>query len=406
MDHLLFLAHRIPYPPNKGDKIRSYHLLRHLCRDFHVHLGCFVDDEQDWAHVETLKAMCGETYFARLAPAQARLKSLGGLLRGEPLTLAYYRHAGLSRWVGQLAARQPVERMLVFSSAMAQFVPQQARATRVIDFVDIDSDKWAQYAARKPWPARLIYQREARRLLHYERRIAAQFDAALFVSPAEAQLFRSLAPLQADKVGHFCNGVDAQYFSQQLALADPYPPGEQAIVFTGAMDYWPNIDAVVWFADAVLPAILARHPAAVFYIVGSRPAAAVRALAGRAGVRVTGTVADVRPYVAHAQLAVAPLRIARGIQNKVLEAMAMGKPVIVSAQALEGIDAQPGRDLMLAHDAHEFAALVNAQLAQPDAALGPAARRLVLDQFDWNRNLRRIDHWFAARAAAPAQGVL
>src|SRR5471030_2703185 len=155
MDHLLFLAHRIPYPPNKGDKIRSYHLLRHLCRDFQVHLGCFIDDEQDWAHVETLKAICGETYFARLDPLKARLTSLGGLLRGEPLTLAYYRNAGLSSWVEQLVARHPVDRMLVFSSAMAQFVPDTARATRVIDFVDIDSDKWAQYAERKSWPTSL-----------------------------------------------------------------------------------------------------------------------------------------------------------------------------------------------------------------------------------------------------------
>lgn len=405
MDHLLYLTHRIPFPPNKGDKIRSHHLLHHLSQRYHVHLGTFIDDPHDWRYVAQVEALCASAYFGRLDPAMARIRSLGALLRGGPLTLDYYRHAGLTRWVAQLLRTHPVERFLVFSAAMAQFVPAPARGRRVIDFVDVDSDKWGQYATSKAWPASLLYRREARQLLRCERDIAARFDAALFVSPAEAGLFRRLAPESADKIDYFSNGVDTDYFSPAHASADPYPAGELPIVFTGAMDYWPNVDAVVWFADAVLPAILARHPRAVFHIVGAKPDPRVLALAGRCGVRVRGRVDDIRPYLAHARVAVAPLRLARGIQNKVLEAMAMAKPVVLSPQALEGIAAIPGTQVMLARDGAEFAALVGAQITRADAAMGAAARALVLDQYGWASKLSRLDACLAntdsGRTCAP-----
>src|SRR5450830_1901821 len=183
-----------------------------------------------------------------------------------------------------------------------------------------------------------LYRREGRRLLQYEQQVAAAADVSLFVSRAEAELFRQLAPAAAHKTGFLNNGVDIDYFSPAHRFDNPYPADSQIMVFTGAMDYWPNIDAVQWFAHEVLPAVRQRHPQALFYIVGSRPSAQVLALAALPGVQVTGTVPDIRPYLAHASFAVAPLRIARGIQNKVLEAMAMRMPVLVSAQALEGID--------------------------------------------------------------------
>ncbi|KQV79040.1 sugar transferase [Massilia sp. Root351] len=390
MDNLLLLVHRIPYPPNKGDKIRSYHLLKHLAEHYRVHLATFVDDEDDWQHVPRLEALTASAHFAPLHPKQARVRSLGALLGNRSLSLDYYRDAGLRRWVDGTVQREGISRIVVFSSAMAQYAEAYPDATRVVDFVDVDSDKWRQYAEKKSWPMSMLYAHEARQLLAYERRVARECDAALFVSEPEADLFRKLAPESAARTGHFSNGVDTVYFSPQGDYATPYAQGEQALVFTGAMDYWPNIDAVTWFAEEVLPAVRARHPQAVFYIVGARPASEVQQLAGLPGVVVTGTVPDVRPYVAHAALCVAPLRIARGIQNKVLEAMAMARTVVVSPQALEGIQAEPGRELLLAADAHAFIDAVNGALERPEAAIGAAARATVEHLYGWNSHLAQV----------------
>ncbi|HCY63341.1 MAG TPA: TIGR03087 family PEP-CTERM/XrtA system glycosyltransferase [Oxalobacteraceae bacterium] len=411
MEHLLFLAHRIPYPPNKGDKIRSWHLLRHLAQRYHVHLGTFIDDADDWQYVDTVKQVCADAHFAGLSPRSARLRSLGGLFAGRPLTLDYYRDAGLQSWVTKTMRKRKIGKVLVFSSAMAQYVAplhaasisQVPEARRIIDFVDVDSDKWAQYASSKPWPMKWIYQREADKLLDYERSVAASFDASLFVSPEEAQLFRALAPESAEKIGHFSNGVDADYFSPSHEYANPFGAEEETLVFTGAMDYWPNIDAVQWFAAEVFPQVRAQRPNAVFYIVGSRPALQVEALAAHPGIRVTGTVPDVRPYLAHAHAAVAPLRIARGIQNKVLEAMAMARPVVVSSQALEGISARPGEEVLLAKDAQDFIGTLIRHLGKPDAGLGSRAREKVLTHYSWPAHLAAVDALLEAGSAPAIQ---
>lgn len=388
---ILYLTHRIPFPPNKGDKIRSWHLLRHLAQRYRVHLGTFIDDPNDWQYVDTVKKLCGETHFANLHPRASRVRSLIALAARRPLTLGYYRNYGMQKWVDRVMEEHAIGRVLVFSSAMAQFVTDAGQARRIIDFVDIDSDKWRQYADKKSWPMNWLYRRESRMLLDYERQVAHEFDASLFVSQAEADLFKQLAPECAEKISFFNNGVDTGYFSPAHEYPAPYPAGEAVMVFTGAMDYWPNIDAVQWFAQEVFPAVRAQNPAACFYIVGSRPAEAVRALAGQPGVHVTGSVPEIRPYLAHASLAVAPLRIARGIQNKVLEAMAMAKPVVVSPQALEGIHASPGSELMLAETAGQFVAAVSALLAQPDKTMGNNARARVEAEYGWASNLACVD---------------
>jgi len=392
MQELLFLSHRIPYPPNKGDKIRSFHLLRHLARRFVVHVGTFIDDDDDWQHVEALKAQCngGEVLVLPLRKKPATARSLVGLVTGEALSLPYYRDAALRRWVDDLLARRPIRRAVVFSSPMAQYL-ERHDILRVADIVDVDSDKWTQYAAKARWPASWIYAREGRRLLAYERHVASTFDASYFVSPAEAALFHRLAPESVSRVSHFGNGVDTLYFSPDVTHPDPFPAEEEALVFTGAMDYWPNVDAVTWFAQEALPAIRRERPGAVFYIVGSRPTPAVQALAGIDGVRVTGTVPDVRPYLAFARAVVAPLRIARGIQNKVLEAMAMARPTVVTQQALEGIDAQPGRDLVLApEDGPGFAKSVLDLLDHDDDRIGRSARDRVVTRYGWDANLEPV----------------
>jgi sugar transferase (PEP-CTERM/EpsH1 system associated) len=393
MEDLLLLIHRIPYPPNKGDKIRSYHLLKHLVRHYRVHLATFVDDPDDWQYVPHVEALCASSHFVRMKPLLARVRSLQALLMNRSLSLEYYRDASLARWVDATVAKHKIERVLVFSSSMAQYADRYRSARRVVDFVDVDSDKWRQYAEQKSWPMSWLYRYEARQLLAYERRVARDYDASLFVSAPEADLFRQLAPESTAKIGHFSNGVDTDYFSPEQPHANPYAPGERALVFTGAMDYWPNVDAVQWFAADVFPALRERFDDVKFYIVGSRPAPAVQELAKVPGVVVTGTVPDVRPYIAHAAVSVAPLRIARGIQNKVLEAMAMATPVVVSPQALEGIDAVPGSELVLAGDAGAFVDAVSTLLAGQDsaaAALGAAARAKVQRHYSWSSNLACI----------------
>jgi len=385
---LLFLAHRIPYPPDKGDKIRSWHMLRHLSQHWRVHLGAFVDDPADWAHQDVLRQVCAGMCLRPLHPRSGKLLSLAGLLTGQALTLPYYRDGVLRRWVdGKLASG--MDAVVVYSSAMAQYVMEAEGPRRIMDFVDIDSDKWRQYAASKGWPMSAVYRREADRLLDWERRVAAEFDAGLFVSEREAADFRAAAPEVADRVGWYNNGVDTDYFTPVGDYANPYGAGETALVFTGAMDYWPNADAVQWFAREILPRVRAARPDALFAIVGSRPGAEVQALADLPGVRVTGRVPDVRPYLAHAAAVVAPMRIARGIQNKVLEGMAMARPVVVSPQGYEGIGAAPGEELLLARDEAEFAAASLAALDRPD--LGLRARQRVLDDYAWDSCLAKVD---------------
>ena len=399
MEGLLFLAHRIPFPPNKGDKIRSFHLLRHLSTRYEIHLGAFVDDPDDWQYQDALTPWCASIKLLPLHPRRARLASLTGLLTGEALTLTYYRSRELKGWAAELAASGKVTRGLAFSSAMAQFMPAGI-ARRVLDMVDVDSDKWTQYAATQRWPLSWVYAREGRKLAEWEARVAQDFDATLLVSRDEAALLQARAPHARHKIGAFENGVDAEYFSPARDYPNPYPPDVQGVVFTGAMDYWPNVDAVSWFAERIFPAVRAAAPGAQFCIVGSRPGGAVQALARQPGVVVTGSVPDVRPWLAHAACAVAPLRIARGVQNKVLEAMAMARPVVASAQAAEGIRAEAGRDFILAQGEAEFAHAVVARLQNPSSAA--PARDCVLAHYDWARNLSAIDPLFeAAPAAAP-----
>jgi sugar transferase (PEP-CTERM/EpsH1 system associated) len=388
MEGLLFLAHRIPFPPNKGDKIRSFHLLRHLSARFEIHLGAFVDDPDDWQYQDALKPYCASIKLLPLNPRRAKLASLAGLLTGEALTLPYYRSGELKRWAAELAATGKVTHGLAFSSAMAQFMPA-GLARRVLDMVDVDSDKWTQYASTQRWPLSWMYAREGRKLAEWEARVAQDFDATLLVSHAEAALLKQRVPQARHKIGAFENGVDADYFSPARDYPNPYPTDVRGIVFTGAMDYWPNMDAVTWFAERIFPAVRDAVPGAQFTIVGSRPTEAVMALMRQPGVVVTGGVPDVRPWLAHAACAVAPLRIARGVQNKVLEAMAMARPVIASAQAAEGIRAEAGRDFILALGEADFAHAVVAQLQSASSAV--PARECVLAHYDWTRNLAAID---------------
>lgn len=391
MGNVLFLAHRLPFPPNKGDKVRSYNLLRFLAARHRVFLGTFVDEPDDEQHVSAVRELCAEVYAPRLYPKRARIGSLQGLLRGEPLTLSYYRDVSMAHWVQRVLAQEQMDAALVFSSSMAQYATSFPGPV-LMDFVDVDSAKWTGYAATHRWPLSWIYGREGRTLLAYEREIAASASHSFFASEKEAALFRGLAPESASRVGALGMGVDAEYFSVDPSRACPYPPGEIPIVFTGAMDYWPNIDAVCWFVREMLPKLRQRWPSLRFHIVGRSPTPAVRALESDV-VAVSGTVPDVRPYLQHAAVVVVPLRLARGVQSKVLEAMAMARPVVASATCVESIDAKPGEHLESAADAADYVQAIDALLREPAraVAIGKAGRVRVLGAYSWEAQLRSLD---------------
>ncbi|MBT9096935.1 TIGR03087 family PEP-CTERM/XrtA system glycosyltransferase [Methylovulum psychrotolerans] len=390
MDNLLFLAHRIPYPPNKGDKIRSYHFLSHLVAEFTVYLGTFIDDPHDWQYTPMVDALCAETCYQGLQPLPAKIKSLQGLVTGEALSLPYYRNAAMQAWVDAVIKAHAIKKVLIFSSVMAMYIRPEHGVEMVVDLVDVDSDKWRQYAEKKHGLARWIYRREARYLLAYEQRIAAVAKACLLVSEQEAALFKALAPEVAEKVGFVNNGVDTGYFAPQHGGVSPYQADAQVLVFTGAMDYWANVDAVVWFAEQVFPRLQARYPQVVFYIVGSKPGKAVLELANNPAIIVTGRVDDVRPYVAYARLAVAPLRIARGIQNKVLEAMAMAKVVVASHAAMEGIPYPSDAEVAVSEDAEQMLAQLSAYLQVPVTPPALVNREFVVAHFSWQQNVHKL----------------
>lgn len=402
---LLMLAHRIPYPPNKGDKIRSYHLLKHLARNHEVHLGAFVDDPQDWRYRTALDDLCASTKLLPLRPLLRRVASSGALFQGQALSLVYYRNRRLARWVDETIVARGITHVVVFSSTMAQYVQgaRYASMRRIADLCDVDSDKWRQYSEGRNGVLRWVYAREARELLEVERSIAREFDATLFVTQAEADLFRTLAPESAARVGHFENGVDTDFFDPDVAFESPYPaPRTSAsaapvVVFTGAMDYWANADAVRWFVREIWPLVQARAPDARFFIVGSNPTPAVQALAAQSGVSVTGRVPDVRPYLAHADVAVAPLRIARGTQNKVLEALAMARPVVCTRAAASGLNLPEADGFRVHDDAQDFA---DAVLAAARNRANPAGRSRVTESFGWCANLREVDRLLDTAATA------
>lgn len=388
---LLFLAHRIPYPPNKGDKIRSFNLLKALARDYRVFLAAFVDDQEDWKYETELRNYCAEVLLLGLKSGQ-KYRTLEAFFRHEALSLPYYRNARMQDWVDRTIEEQQISRVFVFSSAMAQYVKGDSYQNlhRIIDFVDVDSEKWREYSRRRRWPMNWLYRREAACLLAFDRKISREFDASMFVSAQEAKLFAELSPESAAQTGFINNGVDSEYFTPKNSHKSPFSKDQQVLVFTGAMDYWANVDAVTWFAEQVFPKIIKQIPEAVFYIVGARPTDQVRKLSDNQRIFVTGSVKDIRPFLAHASLAVAPMRIARGIQNKVLEAMAMAKPVVATRAAMEGIPVF--EELPVCDEADQFAsACVRLLLSEDTSGLGKKGRELVLREFNWEQNLIKLE---------------
>jgi sugar transferase (PEP-CTERM/EpsH1 system associated) len=390
---LLFLCHRIPFPPNKGDKIRSFNMLKALANSFDVYLACFVDDPFDWQYVDKLDKYCKQKLLIKQDKTIAKIKGLKAFISGEAISIPYYFSAALAKWTDEVIEQHEIKQVFVYSSSMAQYVegPRYSKLNRVIDFVDVDSDKWLQYALGKTGISRWVYKREWQKLQSFENRIAEQFQHSLFVSPQEANLFKQqVSSSVAAKVSGMLNGVDTVFFDPQnkdIELIED----KVDVVFTGAMDYWANVDAVLWFTQYVWPFIRQKHANASFYVVGGNPTAQVLALDGKQGIKITGRVVDVRPYILAAKVAVAPLQIARGLQNKVLEAMSMAKPIISTSMAIEGIEAR-NDDIKICDIPQLFSEQVCNYLIQSTHA--EQSRQWILDNLQWSESLSRLPSLF------------
>lgn len=390
MGDILFLAHRVPFPPDRGDKIRSHHLLRKLAEFATVHVGTLTESAADRAGEAELAALAANHF----APPRAKPLALAGVeavLSGKPVSLTAFHSAALERWVRRTIAEHEIDTIVVFSGQMGQYVPNDFTGRMVIDLCDVDSAKFAGYAeaGQRAW----LNRREARLLAREEERLAARADATILISEPEADLLRSRLPVaDADKVRVIGNGIDAARFDPAACAPQPGIAAREGphIVFTGQMDYWPNQKAATFAAHEFLPSLRRHHPAAELHIVGRSPTRSVRLLGDLEGVSIWGEVPDMRPFLAAADCVIAPLDIARGVQNKVLEAMAMARPVLLSPEAATGISARSGEHWLVSGlDGEAMAAAARDLLcnASRAAAMGRAARRFVIDHHGWEAML-------------------
>jgi sugar transferase (PEP-CTERM/EpsH1 system associated) len=396
---ILYVAHRIPYPPNKGDKIRSFQQIKHFSQNHHVHLAAFYDDPQDLKHLPALQEFCEEVKLLPLLAWRQRFKAAKALLSGEPWTLGYFHRAEMAQTVGQLLRSYPFDLLFAYSSSVAPYL-MEASPPKVVDFVDSDASKWKQYADFHRFPKSYLFALEAAHLGEFERSLVKRFDASVFVAPREVTHIEDQN--LREKIRFIQNGVDLEFFQPSVRGA-----AAPVIIFTGAMDYLPNVDAVRFYAEAVFPVVRSRFPAAQFLVVGSQPAPAVLRLSRLPRVTVVGAVPDVRPYLAEAAVAVAPLRISQGIQNKVLEALASGLPVVASPLAANGIARVGELPIRVANSAEEFGErtiqlLAEGPLSEEQVSI---CRVILAENYNWGRNLSAFDDLFAELSRAACQSA-
>jgi sugar transferase (PEP-CTERM/EpsH1 system associated) len=381
---VLYVVHRVPYPPDKGDRIRAFHILRHLSRQADVHLACLADEPVPDSVRSALERHCAQLAVVRLGRWSRWVRAVGSLAVGGSISEGAFWAPQMVRVVRRWAKEIRFRASLASASSVAGYlrVPDLAGVPAVVDLVDVDSQKWFDYAADARWLRSSVYCLEGLRLRRHERTLAGWARAVTLVSEHEAALLRQF--VGDAEVHAVANGVDQEYFRPHDC-----PEGENGCVFVGALDYHPNVDAACWFAREVWPAVHERHPRARLQLVGRKPAPKVRRVGELPGVEVVGPVPDVRPYVAGAAVAVAPLRIARGVQNKVLEAMAMARPVVASPQALAGLGDRPDLPALRATSTSEWVGSLCDLLDDPPRRrrLGLAGRKYVERHHDWERCL-------------------
>jgi len=393
--HLLFISHRIPYPPNKGDKIRSYHILKHLSRNYKIHLACMLDDKKDEEKLHKLYPFLENLFFDVINPRWKKIRSITAFATFKPISVPYFYSRSVQKSIDRLLDKQPMEIVFCFSSPTAEYLYRSRhyhknlrKANWIMDLVDVDSYKWKQYSEKYGFPMKWVYKLEAKFLLTYEKRISMEFQHILLSTEAEKSLFSQF--VSTSNLHAIVNGVDFKFFSPLHQT--PIHKDNPVITFTGAMDYYPNVEGVLWFVEKVFPLILKEVPNVTFYIVGRQPTTEIKALASKKGIIVTGFVEDVRDYYALADVCLIPLLIARGIQNKVLEAMAMGKATVCTPNALEGIEVIPGKDLLLAKDEKSFTASVTKLILDKHyrVKIGECARQCIEKNYSWKSNLSKL----------------
>jgi sugar transferase (PEP-CTERM/EpsH1 system associated) len=381
---ILFLSHRIPYPPTKGDKLRAFNIIKHLCKEHEIYLVSLYDDKKDKKYLPGLKQFCRESSFFYLNPWLAKIKGFFCLFFNQPVTLGYFYSRKMQRKVKDYIKTKSIDLIFVYSSSVAQYVMDQD-LKKIIDFVDCDSSKWKQYSAIAGFPLSFIYSREHRLLRDYEKRIAQAFDHSIVATEGEKKEFAEF--ISTEKFTAVANGVDTGFFKPVFA------PQEKKLIFTGAMDYFANIDGIIYFCNEILPLIRERIPEVKFYIVGSNPARSVRALSNGKDIFVTGFVEDIREYLKDDAICVIPLRVTQGIQNKVLEAMASGLSVVITSKAVLGLKPQADKNVLVADNPQDFASKVIMLLEDGDLRrrLGELARKYVEENYNWERNISKLD---------------
>jgi sugar transferase (PEP-CTERM/EpsH1 system associated) len=401
--NILFLSQRVPDPPNKGDKIRSHHLARRLAANHTVHVACLADDERELETAGLTRRWAASVACRVRTRAESVLRGAASALSGRPLSVGYFRSRELAADVTALLATEPFDVAVSYCSSMASYLSRFA-GPRVLDLVDVDSEKWRQYAVHSRLPSKAVYALEHRLLRNYEKRLVEEFDRTIVISQAEKSLLTAFAP--GERVEVIANGVETEYWRNHAARSP-----EPVLVFVGALDYFANADGICRFTREAFPRVRAEVADARLRIVGRRPGADVRALGALPGVEVVGEVADVRPELWGAGVAVVPLRIAQGLQNKVLEALAAGVPVVSSAAAVRGIRGRSEQHYLVAESAAESAAAVVRVLR--DRALGDGlaerGRLLVQEGYSWDRSEAEyeavLEAAIASRTAESGGGV-
>jgi sugar transferase (PEP-CTERM/EpsH1 system associated) len=471
---ILYLAHRIPYPPNKGDKIRSFHEIKHLSGSHGIDLICLADKVEDLRHQNDLKQYCRKVFVAPVNKTPATLKGLAYLAKGKPLSVGYFYSKKVQETFDRWFHNTDYDAIICFSSPMAEYIfrskyywtgktqgtrhkvqgkddnsgyynqkrkrngylpynaqpPNDSSTTThyvpnsefrtpklIMDFCDVDSDKWRQYAQRSSFPKSLLYNLENIRLAAYEQKIAEHFNYSVFVSEKEGERFKQQNP-HITNLRVISNGVDYEHFSpgqrhkvqgvgsKETSFKTFHPEPctlHPVLMFSGAMDYHANVDGIIWFCKEILPKIRLVIPRIQLYVVGSNPTRHVQKLGRHDGIKVTGFVEDVRKYYQMADVCLAPLRIARGVQNKILEAMAMGKPIVSTSMAVQGIDAVNCEQLLVADNPKDFAQVVLRLLSDDEMRreLGSKARQFVKLYYDWRTNLMKLDQLITRSSQSP-----
>lgn len=393
---ILIIAHRVPFPPNKGEKIRTFHQLTHLLDNGHTLLVCVpITEINDVNHLINLTNKYDIESSHTILKTKA-LRLIQGIIKNAPLSVANFYSKKLQTNIDKILTTRNIDAIICTSSSMAEYIFKSTGFNQLLkkpkllmDFMDIDSDKWRQYAKTAKLPLRWVYLREARLLSKYEKRIQNKFDACFLISEAEVQLFTRVH--NSNKNVHILgNGIDTGFFTPP---ATPPENKHPVFLFTGVMDYKPNIDAVIWFVDHAWQNIIDLYPDARFIIAGMNPTSKILLLANRTGVEITGFVDDILPFYHQSDFFVAPLRIARGVQNKVLQAFACGLPVISTSMGAEGIDCTDRIDIHLADSAEEFLQGIKHLIndTQYKNSIRDKAIKLVRNQYSWKGKLKKLD---------------